>query len=297
MTGTLRIDPMDATLGAVVTGVDLADLDDDAWIGIHHAFLDRAVLVFPGQHLAPDAQIAFGRRFGELSIELLWLSNRREDGSLVADDDPMRLLLEGNEGWHTDSSFKRLAAKASILSAREVPSRGGETGWADMRAAYDALDPQLRARLADLCAHHSLVYSQSKVGAAAGTTAAAVASLDYAGGAQRPDVPTSPVGERTDPLRPLVKVHPETGRPALFIGRHAYGIPGLEGEESDRLLDELVRFACRPPRVVEHQWAAGDVVVWDNRCLLHRARPYDHREPRVMLHTRVAGDPATELAA
>src|SRR5436309_2036641 len=98
------------------------------------------------------------------------------------------------------------------------------------------------------------------------------------------------------PLRPLVKVHPVTGRKSLYIGRHAYGIPGLDSRESERLLEELVAFACQPPRVYQHEWRAGDVVVWDNRCVLHRARPYDHREARVMKHTRVAGDPATETA-
>ena len=98
------------------------------------------------------------------------------------------------------------------------------------------------------------------------------------------------------PLRPLVKVHPVTGRPALYIGRHAYGIPGLSPEESEALLDELVDFACRPPRTYEHNWQPGDVVIWDNRCVLHRARPYDRSEPRVMKHVRVAGDPASEMA-
>src|SRR5262249_53303151 len=99
------------------------------------------------------------------------------------------------------------------------------------------------------------------------------------------------------PLRPLVKMHPVTGRLALFIGRHAYAIPGLTEAESEKLLSDLVDFACRPPRTYAHWWQPGDVVIWDNRCVLHRARPYADREPRVMRHTRVAGDPATELAA
>ena len=98
----------------------------------------------------------------------------------------------------------------------------------------------------------------------------------------------------TPPLRPLVKRHPVTGRRSLFIGRHAYGIPGLAEAESERLLDELLAFACQPPRVFAHRWQAGDVAIWDNRCVLHRARPWDPAEPRVMHHTRIAGDPATE---
>jgi len=93
-----------------------------------------------------------------------------------------------------------------------------------------------------------------------------------------------------------VKVHPVTGRPALYIGRHAYGIPGIDPLESEKLLDELLEAACRTPRVYEHAWQPGDVAIWDNRCLLHRARPYDHSEARTMRHTRIAGDPATEQA-
>ena len=102
--------------------------------------------------------------------------------------------------------------------------------------------------------------------------------------------------DRDPPLRPLLKVHPVTGRPALFVGRHAYGIPGLAEEASEQLLDELIDFACRPPRVLEHRWEVGDLAIWDNRCVLHRARPWDFSEPRMMFHTRVGGDPATETA-
>jgi alpha-ketoglutarate-dependent taurine dioxygenase len=165
-----------------------------------------------------------------------------------------------------------------VLSAQVVPSAGGETEWTDMRAAYDALDEATRRRIAGLSAHHSLYHSQARIGHVVQTGAG--------------------YGFHTKgaPLRPLVKVHSVTGRPALFIGRHAYGIPGLDEAESEKLLSELLDFACRPPRTYAHRWQPGDVVIWDNRCVLHRARPYDYREVRVMRHTRVAGDPATELA-
>src|SRR6185503_11413256 len=138
--------------------------------------------------------------------------------------------LRGNEGWHTDSSYMPLAAKASCLSAQVVPSAGGETEWADMRAAYDALEEATRQRIAGLSAHHSLYHSQAKIGHIVETGAA--------------------YGYHTKgaPLRPLVKVHPVTGRPALFIGRHAYGVPGLAEPASEQLLADLVDFACRPPR-------------------------------------------------
>lgn len=145
-----------------------------------------------------------------------------------------------------------------------------------MRAAWDALAPEAKQRIEALAAHHSLVHSQAKIGE---TTPG---SLKY--GYEGHDAP----------LRPLVKRHPVTGRCSLFIGRHAYGIRGLAEAESERLLDELLEFACQPPRVFRHRWQVGDVAIWDNRCVLHRARPWDPAEPRVMHHTRIAGDPATE---
>src|SRR5262245_40786820 len=280
---TLTITPTGAKLGAKVTGVDLSDLDDAVWADIERAFLTYAVLIFPGQHLSDTAQIGFGRRFGAIEQlvadrEIVPISNQRADGTLMNEDEHGMQLMRGNEGWHTDSSYMPLAAKASILSAHVVSSAGGQTEWADMRAAYDALDEVTKARIAELSAYHSLYYSQGRIG-----HKAAVGSS---------------YGFHTDdpPLRPLVKVHPVTGRKSLFIGRHAYGIPGLEPEESEKLLDELVTFACQAPRTYSHAWQPGDVVVWDNRCVLHRARPFDHSEPRVMKHTRVSGEPASELA-
>jgi alpha-ketoglutarate-dependent taurine dioxygenase len=148
-----------------------------------------------------------------------------------------------------------------------------------MRAAHAALDPETRARIATLSAFHSIRYSQARIGHV-GLTGAAGYGSDVA----------------EPPLRPLVKLHPVTGRPSLFIGRHAYGIPGLDAEESEAVLDGLLDFACRAPRVHRHDWRPGDVAVWDNRCVLHRAWPYSHSEPRVMAHVRIAGDPASESA-
>lgn len=280
---TLTITPTRATLGAVVTGVDLANLSDAEWADIERAFLAHAVLIFPGQHLSEAAQIDFGRRFGAIEQlvadrEIVPISNQRADGTLLKDDEFGMQLMRGNEGWHTDSSYMPLAAKASVLSAHVVPAAGGQTEWADMRAAYDALDEETKTRIATLSAYHSLYYSQGRIG----HTVAVGSSYGF-----HTDDP---------PLRPLVKVHPVTGRKSLFIGRHAYGIPGLAPEDSEKLLDDLVTFACQAPRTYTHAWRPGDVVVWDNRCVLHRARPFDHREPRVMKHTRVSGEPASELA-
>src|SRR5581483_2798589 len=151
----LAITPTRATLGAIVTGVDLANLEDAEWAAIERAFLTHAVLIFPGQHLSDAAQINFARRFGAIEQlvadrEIVSISNQRADGTLMKDDEFGMQLLRGNEGWHTDSSYMPLAAKASILSAHVVPSAGGQTEWADMRAAYDALDEATKARIATL---------------------------------------------------------------------------------------------------------------------------------------------------
>jgi alpha-ketoglutarate-dependent taurine dioxygenase len=280
-----RITPIDATLGAVVTDLSLAKMDDSTWKIVEQAFHDHAVLVFPGQHLAEDEQVAFANRFGDIellapdpNLKAVAISNQKPDGTVMGAEEDRYKSLRGNEGWHTDSSYMPLAAKASVLSAQVVPSEAGETEWADMRAAYAALDEATRRRIAGLSAYHSLYHSQAKIG-----------HIVQTGGGYG-------FHAKGAPLRPLVKMHPVTKRPALFIGRHAYGIPGLDPAESERLLADLVDFACRPPRTYAHRWQPGDVVIWDNRCVLHRARPYDYREPRVMRHTRVAGDPATELA-
>jgi alpha-ketoglutarate-dependent taurine dioxygenase len=283
---TPTITPTEATLGAVVTDVDLRDLDAASWQTVEAAFLEHAVLVFPGQKLAAEAQIAFARRFGEIEIltpnpklEAVPISNLKPDGATLAEDDDFVQILRGNEGWHTDSSYNPLSAKASVLSAHVLPEKDGQTEWADMRAAYDALDAGTRARIEGLSAYHSLYHSQAKLGH--------VPKSDALSGFRNPGAP----------LRPLVKPHPVTGRKALYIGRHAYGIPGLSEEDSEALLDELMAFACQPPRIHRHEWTVGDLVIWDNRAVLHRARPYDYDEPRVMLHTRIAGDPRTEYVA
>jgi alpha-ketoglutarate-dependent taurine dioxygenase len=275
------VTPLEASFGATVTDIDLAGLDDATWALVEAAFNTYALLIFPGQHLTAEAQTAFGQRFGrieELSagMKSVPISNMRRDGRMLGDDEHAMQIMMGNEGWHTDSSYMHVSARASILAAQVLPRTGGETEWADMRAAYDALDEALRERVEGLSAFHSLRYSQARIG-----HVAAVGS----GYGLDEDVP---------PLRPLVKTHPVTGRKSLYIGRHAHAIPGLAEAESAQLLQALVDFACRPPRVWRHAWSPGDVAVWDNRCLLHRARPYDHKEQRTLRHVRISGDLVTE---
>jgi len=285
VTGTgFNVEPLDASFGAIVTGLELADMDEAAFSRLYDTWLEYALLVFPGQHLSNEDQVAFAQRFGPLEFDLAPLSNVRGDGTVRAEDagDDVINILKGNMGWHCDSTYMPVQAKGAVFTAHVVPSAGGETGWADMRAAYDALDSATRDRIADLSAYHSLYYSQAKLGHQPNKDG------DYSGYGFHDQDP---------PLRPLVKVHPETGRPSLTIGRHAYGIPGLADDESTELLAELVEFACQAPRIYHHQWSVGDAVVWDNRCLLHQGCPWDMSQPRIMYHARIAGDHASEFAA
>jgi len=286
---SIQIEPTGATLGAFVTGVRLADLDESAWQQIHAAWLRHAVLVFPGQHLSNEQQIGFARRFGAIERigggEIVAISNVLPDGTVRAHDpahwDDMMKVIVGNMAWHADSTYMPVQAKGAVFSAEVVPRGGGQTGFADMRAAYDALDEDTRRLVHERSAHHSLVYSQSKLGHVHNAQSAYIGyGMDNAGA----------------PLRPLVKVHPETGRRSLLIGRHAFGVPGMAPDESERFLEGLVEFACQAPRTYHHSWSSGDVVLWDNRCTLHRAMPWDLSEPRVMWHSRLCGDRASEFA-
>lgn len=282
MARAFEIQPLDATFGAVVTGIKLAALDDTVWRELYAEWLKYALLIFPGQFLNKDEQNEFARRFGPLEFERAPISNVKSDGTLIVDQDSdVMKILQGNMGWHADSTYMPVQAKGAVFCAEVVPNSGGATGWADMRAAYDALDAGLRAKVEGLSAYHSLRYSQAKIGHKPKPGA------DYKGYGFH---------NGPEPLRALVKIHPETGRKSLLIGRHAHDIPGMDPAESERFLQELVEIACRPPRVYHHNWSPGDTVVWDNRCLLHQATPWDMTEPRIMWHSRIAGDPASESA-
>lgn len=281
---TLRLEPLDACFGAYVHDLTLRDLDDEGFAAVHAAWLEHGLLIFPGQFLTQPEQDAFARRFGDLEFGAAPISNVRKDGTVLSDPDhDVVKSLRGNEGWHHDSTYMPVQAKGAVFSAEIVPADGADTGWADTRAAYEALEPALRDRLQGLRAYHSLYYSQGRAGY--------LPTQNERGGYDQYGYHD---GEPS--LRPLVKVHPETGRPNLCIGRHAYGIEGMDPDESERLLDELIEFTCRPPRIHFHRWTVGDTVVWDNRRLLHCATPFDMTQPRRMWHTRIAGERASELA-
>src|SRR3954451_2351604 len=162
----MQVIPLDATLGATVTEVALTALEDTEWRAIEAAFHEHALLVFPGQHLSTEAQVAFARRFGDIEVlypgyDAVPISTTDGDGRVLDLESPVMQVVRGNQGWHTDSTYMPVSARASVLSARVVPARGGETEWADMRAAYDALDDATRERVGSLCAHHSIAYSQA----------------------------------------------------------------------------------------------------------------------------------------
>ena len=271
---------------AEVSNVDLSVSVDDAILGeIKEGLNERAVLLFRGPKLTQAQQIAFAERFGPLesSNNVLSSSSRDRISSQLADvsnlsasnepleqSDRRRMFGLGNQLWHTDSSFKRVPAKGSILAARIVPSAGGETEYADMRAAYDALAPGMQAFLRGKTAVHNYAYSQGLVGGM--------------GALSQDEWDAVPPVEH-----PLIRTHPATGRRSLYLGRHASHISGEDVEESRGLLRRLCEQACRPPRVYKHRWRAGDMVMWDNRCVLHRGHDYPSDQPRHMVRTTIAG--------
>ena len=211
---TLQLEPVDATFGAVVRGVELRSLDDATWRALHGAWLEYGLLIFPGQFLTRDEQNAFANRFGDLEFAATAISNMGKDGKVHhVDGDDVVKALRGNEGWHHDSTYMPVQAKGAVFTAEIVPTEGAATGFADMAAAYDALDDDTKALIADLSAYHSLNYSQGRVGY---LPSKKTEKGDYAG-----------YGYDQQPyLRPLVKVHPDTGRPNLLVGRHAFGVVG-----------------------------------------------------------------------
>ena len=270
--------------GARVESVDVRSLDESQLEIIKAAFLRYGFLVFPSQYLNDMENIQFGELFGSLEFGGLPIANqyKNEDGTygdiIELDSQRMRTNV-GNEAWHTDSTYWPVSSKCAMLTAHTVPDTGGETELADTRDAYEELSPKMKARIEHLSAFHSTQYSQANdVG-------------DF------PEQAEGTIYHGEAYLRPLVKVHPETGKKNLFIGRHAFGIPGLTRTESRSLLKELMNFVVsEPKRIYQHKWQEGDLLFWDNRALLHRACAYDYRQARVMIATRVAGDIRSELA-
>jgi alpha-ketoglutarate-dependent 2,4-dichlorophenoxyacetate dioxygenase len=275
--------------GVEIVGIDVRQVDDATFAGIVAAFNDHSVLLFRGQTLSDEEQVAFSRRFGPLETtirtvvshegylpEISNLANVDAEDRLIPRGDTRLLFNAGNQMWHSDSSFKRVPAMASLLSGREVPPVGGETQFASMRVAYEGLPEAMKRRLEGKVAIHSFVYSRGLVGDG-------LLAPDHAD--QVPPVPQA-----------LVRTNPVNGRKAFFAGSHACEIVGMPTAQARALLRELLEAATRPELIYTHRWQPGDLVMWDNRCVLHRGRPWDDgRYRRVMHRTTVAGVGPTAL--
>ena len=288
------VDPGRPGFAGAVSGIDLTrSLGADEVQAIERGMDRFAVLVFRGQKLDDETQLVFSRNFGpleqatgdlaqgeqrRLSMEVNDISNLAKDGGLMARDDRRRLFGLGNMLWHSDSSFKAVPAKYSILSARVIPREGGNTEFADMRAAWDALDEATRALVEPLICEHSQIFSRGLLG------------FEFDEEERRR---FAPVRQR------LVRTHPVTGRNSLFLSSHAGAIVGWPVPEARALLRDLTEHATQRRFVYVHVWQPDDLVMWDNRATMHRARRYDPAERRDLRRTTVASEGVTveQLAA
>jgi taurine dioxygenase len=273
--------PTGAALGVEIRAGDLRTLDDDGFARVVKAWHDHAVLLFRGQVLTDDDLIAFSRRFGDLDIAPVQENGRRfVDGmpeiyvvsNVKVNGEAIGSLGDGEAVWHTDMSYIEKPPKASMLYAVEVPPRGGNTSFCSMYAIYESLPAALKMRIEGLTIKHDGTYNS--------------------GGYVRQGV--TPTGDpRTSPgaLHPLVCTHPDTGRRLLYLGRrrNAY-IAGMDLAESDALLNELWTYVARPEVAWEHIWRVGDLVLWDNRCTMHRRDAFDPGARRIMHRTQVKGE-------
>ena len=281
----MRVEPLNKSFGAKVYDLRIPELGTEQLDAIYSLWLKYALLIFPEQNLNNDQQIKFAKNFGALEFDLSPISNVRGDGSIRdANDDDIVKSLRGNMEWHHDSTYMPIQAKGAVFTAHTVPSKGGETGWADMRAAYDNLSENMKNKIEDLSAFHSYEWSQKE---RFGHKDPKVSEFNSYGFDIDPK-----------PLRPLVKTHSETGRRCLTIGRHINKIPGMSDLEAQNLAKELEQHACSNDNwVYHHSWTEGDAVIWDNRCLMHQACMWDLNEARVMYHSRIEGDPIAEAAS
>jgi alpha-ketoglutarate-dependent 2,4-dichlorophenoxyacetate dioxygenase len=269
MSTELRIEPLHPLFAARVTGVDLSTpVPAEQFDAIQAAFAQYGILVFPGQNITDDQQVAFSERFGpleplanysgpnaRLKAHISDLSNLDAEGKIWDPTSLKRMFNLANMLWHTDSSFKPIPALCSMLSAREVPPVGGETEFTDLRAVYEALDPALRERIAELRVEHDIFHSRAQVG---------YTSPDPQLTARFP-----PVTQR------LVRTHFPSGRRTLYLASHCSKVVGWPEDEGRKLLQELMAFATQPRFVYQHRWTQFDLVLWDNRCTMHRGREYD----------------------
>jgi alpha-ketoglutarate-dependent 2,4-dichlorophenoxyacetate dioxygenase len=274
---------------ARVTGIDIRQpARPEEIAAIEAAIARHGVLVFPGQDITDEQQAEFSRHFGPLeqatgdltppekrriSMTLNDISNLDKDGRVLARDDKRRLFALGNMLWHSDSSFKEAPARYSLLSARKIPGEGGNTEFADMRAAYDALDEKTRREIEDMITEHSQIYSRGQLG--------------FADFTEEERAQCVPVRQR------LVRSHPISGRKSLFLSAHIGAIEGMPVPEARMLVRDLTEHATQREFVYAHVWQPHDLVMWDNRCTMHRARRYDSTQVRDMRRTTVSDEVST----
>jgi alpha-ketoglutarate-dependent taurine dioxygenase len=276
---TRRLEP----LGVEVLSLDLREpISDGEWQSLREIVTREGLALFREQPLDAEAQIELGLRFGEIentSIDpspaeapidasTIRLSNVDESGRVLEDDDVMMHLVSINESWHTDSSFRDLPASFSLFSGVTVPADGGDTFFASLQAGWDALAPEDQAALHGLTGIHD---------------------YDQAYALREVDMTQVFGGAAPSARHPLVRRHPETGRTGLFISEHMFGIEGMAKDEAKALIGRLLSVCVEPSRVYRHHWSVGDLLIWDNRSMLHRAQGFDRRFARVMHHVRIAG--------
>jgi alpha-ketoglutarate-dependent 2,4-dichlorophenoxyacetate dioxygenase len=273
-----------AGFAARIDGVDLTrPVDEPTWAAVRAALDEHSVLVFRGQSLDDDAQIAFSRRFGPLEITrsmnpaagtpFARQSNLDiKTGEVIPPDDRRMVYQLANMLWHSDSSFKEVPSLCSLLSARIVPPEGGATEFASARCAYPTLPEPLTRRVETAVAVHDFAWSRDQI---------------------RPGFFTEKERAEYPPVRhPVVRTNPVNGRKSLFLGAHASHIVGMPVEDGRALLKTLLDHVTQPQFRYRHEWQEGDLVVWDNRCVLHRATPFDTtRHKRLMQRTTVSGTP------
>ncbi|MFG1496302.1 TauD/TfdA family dioxygenase [Saccharospirillum sp. HFRX-1] len=290
---TLTVKPLHPLFVGEASGIDLSQpLDAQNVQAIRQAMDEYAVLVFRNQPLSETQQLDLAKSFGPLDLglkklkhrpdrlqhhELADLSNVRDEGGVVDRDDPKIVSNIANQLWHSDSSFQKPSAEYSMLCAVKVPPAGGETEYADLRAAYDSLTADMKAEVADLQAEHYVLHSRFMLG-----------YTDYSD-AQKNTIP--PV------TWPLVRTHPGSGRKVLFVSSHARSVDGWTLAEGRMLLLDLIEHATQRDFVYRHHWQANDLVIWDNRCTLHRGRRFDFNQVRELRRATTLDVNAPELHA
>ncbi len=275
----MDIIPLGPGFAAELRGVTLAAVaaDDAAYAAVRAAFEEHSVLVFRGQDVTGEGQLAFSRRFGPPEVtkvgslgtgtHFVVLSTIGEDGRVVPADHKLALRNKANQLWHTDSSFKSVPALTSVLSARTIPARGGETEFVSTRLAFERLDFGLRKKLENSFAWHHYAYSRGKID---------------------PDLAIPEEKALPPQCWRMVWKNPANGRGALYIASHAYAIEGMEPAAGEKLINELTDAATAPGLSYQHSWRSGDVVMWDNRATMHRGRPWPANEARYMVRTTIS---------